>query len=617
LVHAVLVEGLLIPNREGTAPPVEFLKKAAQISRVTGSPGLLDFKEEHVAITVRKPAADLLFMAAGLALEPELFSRTAPVMHESGLERLFERVAIHPGEHQDATARPGSVRSLLHDRRNETVRREFEIEFHCCRIADCRIIENSVKEREISKAAVSDAVAPQIACHRFRSSPPATISLGLAHIVLQIPEAARLPEFDESRSVELPCEEIFAAPSPKLRLSRLAEVAPEYIRRGTLPDFWIRLPAGPLALGYHFSDKSEPLDESALPESKEPRPDGPFHPAKDPEPETKISSLDSPESRESALPERSAASKNGEKEVNAAAAPLVPSTSTPPEDSSASPPYAEVPPEEERSAPGSSRVPDLPAQAEGPASSVSPDVATPLAASGNGGAPVLPPADLGPPPDFSPGEFAKPAASFEFSSAVRSPGLDASPQGDDGAELSVRESSPSPSAHEAVLVEVEHLRKDGTGFPAEISNQDALQAVFLTEDFLSLERVVELCGGLPGIRSCVLAHGSAVLASYNVPESIDLVSLSAHALELLAAIRQSSSRMGVGAVPAVTIHSEKGPITFFHRDDLCLLVMHRDRGFVPGVREKLQLVVEHLSEANLALPVGASRPALARREMPR
>ena len=143
LIHAVLVEGLLIPNREGTASPVEFLKKAAQISRVTGSPGLLDFKEEHVAITVRKPAADLLFMAAGLALEPELFSRTAPVMHESGLERLFERVAIHPGEHQDATARPGSVRSLLHDRRNETFRREFEIEFHCCRIADCRIIENS------------------------------------------------------------------------------------------------------------------------------------------------------------------------------------------------------------------------------------------------------------------------------------------------------------------------------------------------------------------------------------------------------------------------------------------------------------------------------------------
>ena len=136
----------------------------------------------------------------------------------------------------------------------------------------------------------------------------------------------------------------------------------------------------------------------------------------------------------------------------------------------------------------------------------------------------------------------------------------------------------------------------------------------MTEEFLSVNRVVELCGGLPGIRSCVLAHGAAVVASYNVPESIDLVSLSAHALEMLAAMRQSAAQMGIGAVPAVTIHSEKGPITFFHQNDLCLLVLHKDRGFVPGVREKLQQVVVQLSRANIALPVTASRPALTPRE---
>ena len=141
-----------------------------------------------------------------------------------------------------------------------------------------------------------------------------------------------------------------------------------------------------------------------------------------------------------------------------------------------------------------------------------------------------------------------------------------------------------------------------------------LQAIFMTEELLSVNRVVELCGGLPGIRSCVLAHGAAVVASYNVPESIDLVSLSAHALEMLAALRQSAAQMGIGAVPAVTIHSEKGPITFFHQNDLCLLVLHKDRGFVPGVREKLQQVVVQLSRANIALPVTASRPALTPRE---
>jgi hypothetical protein len=64
-------------------------------------------------------------------------------------------------------------------------------------------------------------------------------------------------------------------------------------------------------------------------------------------------------------------------------------------------------------------------------------------------------------------------------------------------------------------------------------------------------------------------------------------------------------------VPAVTIHAEKGPITFFHQDDLCLLVMHKDRGFVPGVREKLQKVVEHLAQLNPALAAENSRLAWA------
>ncbi len=173
----------------------------------------------------------------------------------------------------------------------------------------------------------------------------------------------------------------------------------------------------------------------------------------------------------------------------------------------------------------------------------------------------------------------------------------------------------TPAAiQEAPLIKTEHLSASELKAAIEIPEQNTLQAIFMTEEFLSLDRVVELCGGLPGIRSCVLAHGAAVLASHNVPESLDLVSLSAPTLEMLAAIRQSAARMGVGAVPAVTIHSEKGPITFFPQPELCLLVLHQDRGFVPGVREKLQQVLEYLSKANLALPAGASRSPLVPRE---
>lgn len=162
--------------------------------------------------------------------------------------------------------------------------------------------------------------------------------------------------------------------------------------------------------------------------------------------------------------------------------------------------------------------------------------------------------------------------------------------------------APETVAAPAELVETEHLAPKDV--PPEIVDQDGLQAIFHTEEQLSVPRVLELCGGLPGIHSCVLSHRSDVIAAHNTPDSVDIVSLSAHALEMLNAMRTSSAKMGIGAIPAVTVHSEKGPITFFHRDDLCLLVFHKDRGFVPGVREKLQFVMDELSKAKLPLRLG-------------
>lgn len=163
---------------------------------------------------------------------------------------------------------------------------------------------------------------------------------------------------------------------------------------------------------------------------------------------------------------------------------------------------------------------------------------------------------------------------------------------------------PPPAPTPTVTMEAEPMslvkaEKEAGG----LKNQDDLQAIFLTEETLTPERIVELCGGFPGINSCVLSRGAGIIASHNVPDSIDIISLSAHALDMIRAMRESSAKMGVGAIPAVTLHSEKGPITFFHEDDLCFLVLHKDRGFVPGVREKLQQVVHHLAQARLEKPV--------------
>jgi hypothetical protein len=137
---------------------------------------------------------------------------------------------------------------------------------------------------------------------------------------------------------------------------------------------------------------------------------------------------------------------------------------------------------------------------------------------------------------------------------------------------------------------------------SEIPDQHALQALFMTDENLSTGRVVELCGGLPGIQSCVLTSENQVVASHNIPEGLDIVSLSSNAAAMLRAMHDASAGMGIGEIPAVTLHTAKGPLSIFQKEHLAMLVFHGDRGFVPGVREKMTSALTELTRAPLALP---------------
>ena len=134
-----------------------------------------------------------------------------------------------------------------------------------------------------------------------------------------------------------------------------------------------------------------------------------------------------------------------------------------------------------------------------------------------------------------------------------------------------------------------------------IADQAALQTLFMTGEQLTLERVVCLASELPGLKACLLAHGDRVLCAPNASPEVDLRTLSNRAMTMLAQIRESSEAMGLGAVPAVTLHGELGALSFLHHGELCLLVFHAGHGFVPGVRERLQEVLGHLAGATPAL----------------
>ena len=142
--------------------------------------------------------------------------------------------------------------------------------------------------------------------------------------------------------------------------------------------------------------------------------------------------------------------------------------------------------------------------------------------------------------------------------------------------------------------------------PEALASQAALQALFMTEESLTVQGVVSRAAALPGLRACVLARGDMVLCTSDSPAGYELRTLSGQAMTLLTGIRASSVGMGLGTVPAVTLHADGGALSILQEGNLCLLVMHAGRGFLPGVRERLQELIHHLP-GTLALPPVSGR----------
>ncbi len=492
---------------------------------------------------------------------------------------------------------------------------------------------------------------------RYWSTPPDSLTIKVADIEPFVPKAnwKTLPPSD--LTFDIPAEKVLTKNVPRIPLRALAELLPDLI---SASDGVVKLPAAKLAASYRLVEHVEEL----IPEP-EPEPETPPEPEKLPEPEIPAAIIpEKPMAPEiSASPELPAELKSIVAPPKTDLPPLalrldppqiVESPSAPPPPAAITVPPAVPPPvappvviSEPPTAPANNDpapISGLPEPANPPA--VTPPLTVPQPEPASVAStkfpprrtgsfvglpifrrktPVIPPQPPAAPliatpvvlppvepvpeaasplvlpeiPQVSPQEIEEP---IETISVAPEPPVDEPvlhlPPNPEPPELP----EPAVPAMPVRMLRTEH-------FPAESQNQEIveqepLQALFLTEETMTVNRVIELCGGLPGVNSCVLAHGSIVVASHNVPESVDLVSMSAHASDMLKAMRDSSARMGVGTVPAVTLHTEKGVISFFNREDLTMLVFHKDRGFVPGVREKMAAVLGELTKARLTLPVG-------------
>ena len=202
---------------------------------------------------------------------------------------------------------------------------------------------------------------------------------------------------------------------------------------------------------------------------------------------------------------------------------------------------------------------------------------------------VEPPAEIEPAPveealavleSTAPGEDAKTAAPVEAPASVEAP--------------SRVSSIPTPLEISAPETATEPTQAEAPAASATPAEDGELQTVFMTEDELDAKAVVRHVCQLPGITGCAVMFADGLRLAGNFPDG-DAEGFSAMAPPFFKRSGNFASEALLGGLQAVTLYTDDALVSFFMHDDICLSVRHAGRGFLPGVREKLGIVVRELA----------------------
>ena len=125
-------------------------------------------------------------------------------------------------------------------------------------------------------------------------------------------------------------------------------------------------------------------------------------------------------------------------------------------------------------------------------------------------------------------------------------------------------------------------------------NSERLQAIFLTDETLDLPKAIRKVGELPGLRSCLLntTDGLKLAGGLDSPGQEQAVSVLVP--ELFKEAQSKLAEMHLGALETITLYCGSDQLSTFLQGKLCLTVLHDNRPFKPGIREKVQAVMNEL-----------------------
>jgi len=130
-------------------------------------------------------------------------------------------------------------------------------------------------------------------------------------------------------------------------------------------------------------------------------------------------------------------------------------------------------------------------------------------------------------------------------------------------------------------------------FPVKVDSE-RLHAIFMTDETLDLPKTIRMVGELPGLRACLLNTTDGLKLAGNLDDPKQEQAISALVPELFQQARSKLASMQLGMLETITLYCGRDQLSTFIQGKFCLTVLHDNRPFKPGVREKVQAVISEL-----------------------
>jgi predicted regulator of Ras-like GTPase activity (Roadblock/LC7/MglB family) len=123
-----------------------------------------------------------------------------------------------------------------------------------------------------------------------------------------------------------------------------------------------------------------------------------------------------------------------------------------------------------------------------------------------------------------------------------------------------------------------------------------LRAIFMTDDPLDLTVTIHKVAELPGLKSCILSTTDGLKLAGTLGEPDQEKAISAMLPELFDWTQSKLKSLRAGTLETITLYYGLHQLSTFVHGKLCLTVLHDNRPFKPGVREKIQAVIGELAD---------------------